>query len=110
MSKNYFIINEVIDVSSQIANSLYDPEHEQNTKDLPQVVKDSIQIFANCSTSLEKEWTCYCLFVLRKDTSLSENDIRNHNVEKMANKMMYSEALQDMFHRGYFPYPAEQRK
>nr|WP_142314886.1 SDR family NAD(P)-dependent oxidoreductase [Bacillus wiedmannii] len=110
LSKNYLVINEVIDVSSQIANSLYDPEHEQNTNGLPQVVKNSIRNFANCSTSLEKGWTSYCLFVLRKDTSLSEAEIRKCNVEKMTNKVMYPEALQDMLYRGYMPYPLNKEK
>ncbi|HEX3030049.1 MAG TPA: beta-ketoacyl synthase N-terminal-like domain-containing protein, partial [Clostridia bacterium] len=108
-SRYSLVIDEIIDVSPQIANYLYDPEHKQNTEHLPQVVKDSIQNFVNCSVSLERGWISYCLFKLKKDTIRSESERLEYNTAKMSNKVRYPEALKEMLDKGHIPYPQKNK-
>ncbi len=105
LSKHHLAIDEVIDVSPQIANFLYDPKFKQNTENLPQVARDTFQNYTNQSISLQKEWLSYCLFKLRKDTNYSESELCRHNAKKIAKKTPYSEALKEMLYCGHIPYP-----
>ena len=105
LSHNGMVIEEIIDVSPQIANFLYDPEYKENIKDLPEVVQAALQNFAHNSIALEKGWTSYCLFKLRKEADWDEELLRDYNSGKMYNKTPYAEALDKMLKRGHIPYP-----
>uniref|UniRef100_UPI0012DF6496 KS-MAT linker domain-containing protein n=1 Tax=Paenibacillus maysiensis TaxID=1155954 RepID=UPI0012DF6496 len=96
LAEHHLVLDEVIDVSKQVANSLHDPEHAENTKGLPEVVQNSIRNFANSSISLEKGWISYCLFVISKNSALSPAELREHNAKQMSNRTPYPEARRNM--------------
>ncbi|KEQ22512.1 hypothetical protein [Paenibacillus tyrfis] len=96
LAEHHLVLDEVIDVSKQVANSLHDPEHAENTKGLPEVVQNSIRNFANSSISLEKGWISYCLFVISKNSALSLAELREHNAKQMSNRTPYPEARRNM--------------
>jgi acyl carrier protein len=105
LSKHYLVIDEIIDVSPQVANFLYDPDIQQNTANLPKVARDTFQNYANQSVSLEKEWISYCLFKLKKDSNCSHQERCDHNTGKISKTTPYPAALAEMFKRGHIPYP-----
>ncbi len=105
LSENNLLIHEITDVSPQIANFLYDPEIEKNTKDVPEVVRDLFRNHANCSVSLEKGWISYCLFKLEKNTKLGEQELESYNLRKIDDKKPYSLALEEMLSQDNIPYP-----
>jgi acyl transferase domain-containing protein len=109
LSKHSLVIDEIIDVSPQIANFLYDSEFEENTKNFPEVVRDSFQKFANSSISLQKGWISYCLFKLKKDTNPGYQERWDYNANKISNKTPYPEALEEMLSRGHIPYPKNKK-
>ncbi|MET3210645.1 UNVERIFIED_CONTAM: PfaD family protein [Paenibacillus sp. PvR008] len=96
LAEHHLVLDEVIDVSKQVSNSLHDPEHAENTKGLPEVVQNSIRNFANSSISLEKGWISYCLFVISKNSALSPAELREHNAKQMSNRTPYPEARRNM--------------
>ncbi len=110
LSKHHLMIDEIIDVSPQVANFLYDPECEQNVKEFPKVTQDSFRNFANCSLSLENGWISYCLIKLSKDNKRSESMLRAYNAGKLSNPTPYPEAFEQMLHRKYVPYPKGKRQ
>lgn len=105
LSAHNLVIDEIIDVSPQVANFLYDPEFEENIKDFPEVAKNTLRNYANQSISLERGWISYCLLKLKKDAKSFESKLRNINACKIGNKIPYSEALKEMLSRGHIPYP-----
>ncbi len=105
LATNHLIIDEIIDVSQEIANFLYDPEVEQVTANMPQVVKDTYSNYANQAVSLEKGWISYCLFKLKKDVHSTNQQRKEHNAAKLASKTPYRQALSDMVRSGHIPYP-----
>lgn len=105
LSKHNLIIDEIIDVSREISNYLYDPEHAEHTKHLPKVSQDSYRNYANQAIALEKGWITYNLLKLRKDTQRSEQERRDYNTRKIANQTPYSHALDEMLRIGHIPYP-----
>ena len=105
LSEHGLIIDEIIDVSTEISNYLYDPEHAEHTKHLPQVSQDSYRNYANQAISLEKGWITYCLLKLKKDTRRSEQERREHNAQQIANQTPYAQALDEMLRIGHIPYP-----
>ncbi|MBB3120980.1 alpha/beta fold hydrolase [Pseudoduganella violacea] len=102
------VIDELIDVSPQIANFLYDPEAEANIAELPQVAKESFRNFANNYISLERGWVSYCLFRLRKEPGLSRAQRARINAERIAQPTPYPVALQRMRASGRSGYPLQQ--
>jgi acyl transferase domain-containing protein/acyl carrier protein len=105
LSEHDLIIDEIIDVSTEISNYLYDPEHAEHTKHLPKVSRDSYRNYANQAIALEKRWITYCLLKLKRDTRRSEQERREHNARQIANQTPYAEALDDMLRIGHIPYP-----
>ena len=105
LSKHHLVIDEIIDVSPQIANFLFDPELEQNIKGGSKVVQDTLRNYAHQSMALEKGWISYCLFKLRKDECLSDQERWDYNMGKLLNPTPYPEALEEMLDRGEIPYP-----
>ncbi|MCP4401849.1 MAG: SDR family NAD(P)-dependent oxidoreductase, partial [bacterium] len=109
LSKYQFVIDEMIDVSPQIANFLYDPECEQHTEGYPKVVRDALQNFAHTAISLEKGWVSYCLWKLKKDTKHSPRELLDHNAHKIATKTPYLEAVKEMLAQSHVPYPQNKK-
>ena len=105
LSQHDLIIDEIIDVSTEISNYLYDPEHAEHTKHLPKVSRDSYRNYANQAIALEKRWITYCLLKLKRDTQRSEQERREHNARQIANQTPYAEALDEMLRIGHIPYP-----
>ncbi len=105
LARHQLIIDEIIDVSPEIANFLYDPEFEQNIKDFPKVAQDTYRNYANQSMAIDKGWISYCLFKLRKEELFNPQECRDYNANKLSNMTPYSEALQNMLKKGHIPYP-----
>jgi 2-polyprenyl-3-methyl-5-hydroxy-6-metoxy-1,4-benzoquinol methylase len=105
LSKQHLIIDEIIDVSSQISNFLYDPEVELNIQNLSIVAQKTFRSYANQSISFDKGWISYCLFKIKKDDNLSNTACFHHNIEKLTNKTPYSVALDEMKKAGFSSYP-----
>ncbi|WP_429865112.1 SDR family NAD(P)-dependent oxidoreductase [Bacillus thuringiensis] len=105
LSEHNLIIDEIIDVSPEIANFLYDPFVDQNTIGLPEVTRDTYRNYANQSKSLENGWISYCLFKLKKETQMSREECSTYNATRIKNKTPYSVALEEMLTSGHIPYP-----
>lgn len=86
-------IYEIVDVSPEIANYLYDPEVEFNTKHLPLAGRDLLLRCAGQANMLDQGQLEYCLIKLEKRTHWSYMQIRNHNEAKIRYKTPYPEAL-----------------
>lgn len=99
-STNGLVVEKIIDVSEEIANFLYDPDYEKNTKDMPEVVKKGIKNFANNSIALEKKWTSYCLFQIKKAKYSTMEEIARYNHERFDNKIPYRIAALNMKQEG----------
>ena len=110
LSKYHLVIDEIIDVSAQISNFLYDPFFEENIKGLPDIGRDALQNFVHQAISLEKGWVTYSLFKLRKDEGLNHQERLNYNRDKISNQTPYPEALASMLKDGDIPYPKPNRK
>ncbi|MED1782019.1 beta-ketoacyl synthase N-terminal-like domain-containing protein [Brevibacillus fortis] len=110
LAEHQFVIDEIIDVSPQIANSLHDPEVEQYIKHLPKAVQDLYINTVNQSISLEKGWISYCLFKLKKAPHLAYTKRCEWNASKLSKKRPYPEALAEMVNSGYIPYPKKQTR
>jgi amino acid adenylation domain-containing protein len=109
LSKYHLVIDEIIDVSPEIANFLHDPDFEQNIKDLPEIGRDALQNFVHQAISLNKGWITYSLLKLRKDQDLSNEECVNHNRDKISNQTPYPEALASMLKDSRIPYPKTER-
>ncbi|MCP4021633.1 MAG: SDR family NAD(P)-dependent oxidoreductase, partial [Desulfobacteraceae bacterium] len=109
LSDHNLYLYELIDVSKEIANSQYDPEFEQNTKDLPRVVRDSFQNWTNNSIAMEKGFVSYCLFKIKKNTDLDQNDLRAHNASTISGPILYAHALERMqrLEKPFYPGPVK---
>ncbi|MEM7392032.1 MAG: beta-ketoacyl synthase N-terminal-like domain-containing protein, partial [Verrucomicrobiota bacterium] len=66
LSRHQLVIDELIDVSTQIANFQHDPDHDEITRDLPEVVRASLRNYANNAIALERGWINYCLFKIAR--------------------------------------------
>lgn len=105
LTQNGLEIDEIVDVSPQIANFLYDPAVEENIKDAPAVFAEHFRNFANQATSLDNGWLSYCLFKLTKSNGKSYSDLQQINTAKMAQQTPYLTALQAMKQSNHIPYP-----
>ena len=105
LTEHHLVVDELIDVSPQIANFLYDPEVKNNVKGLPRVVQDMYISYANQAHSLENGWISYCLFKLKKDSRRATTELWHENEHKIAHKTPYAQALAAMIKQGHVPYP-----
>ena len=105
LAKHHLVIDEIIDVSPQIANFQYDPEHENNVKDCPKVVRDSWRNYANNAIAIERGWLSYMLFRLRKDLYANVAELEQFNLAKLRAPKPYPVALQEMLELSHVPYP-----
>ncbi|WP_313917337.1 SDR family NAD(P)-dependent oxidoreductase, partial [Tahibacter sp.] len=90
------VLDEVIDVSPQIANYTHDPDFEANTVGMPQVVRDQFRVYANQSMALVRGWISYCLFKIRKEAALTREECLALNVSAWQAKVRYPDALDQM--------------
>ncbi|MCM3145749.1 beta-ketoacyl synthase N-terminal-like domain-containing protein [Brevibacillus sp. MER 51] len=110
LAEHQLVIDEIIDVSPQIANALHDPDVEQYIKHLPKAVQDLYINTVNQSISLERGWISYCLFKLKKAPHLAYTKRCEWNASKISKKRPYPEALAEMVNSGYIPYPKQQMR
>ncbi|MBA2649828.1 MAG: SDR family NAD(P)-dependent oxidoreductase, partial [Legionella sp.] len=104
LTKNHLAIDEIIDVSPQIANFQFDPDYKDHIKNLPKIVSDSYQNYANNAIALEKGWVSYCLFKMSK-SEVEEQELRQHNQNKITHLLSYPDSLEKMLKRGDISYP-----
>ncbi|QTD53418.1 SDR family NAD(P)-dependent oxidoreductase [Sulfidibacter corallicola] len=100
LSRHGLIIDELIDVSPEVANFLYDPEFEQHIQGFPKVVRDTYTNYVHQSHALNKNWISYCLIKLEKNDALSMQECVDRNRRKLAEPIPYAHALQEMLHPG----------
>ena len=93
ISTHGFEIEESVDLSAQIANSIDDPECEENTKDLPAVLRDSWRNWTNNAVAIGQGWVGYRLFRLRLNADLSSEDLRALNIQRFDSPTPYPQAL-----------------
>ncbi|HKO59093.1 MAG TPA: beta-ketoacyl synthase N-terminal-like domain-containing protein [Thermoanaerobaculia bacterium] len=100
-----FRVDELIDVSPQIANFLYDPEVEQNVRNLPQAVRDTYRSYAELSEALEKGLISYLLVRLKGDDAADDQQLADHNRAALHDPTPYPAALEAMLRRPHVDYP-----
>ncbi|MCP5007665.1 MAG: SDR family NAD(P)-dependent oxidoreductase, partial [Planctomycetes bacterium] len=105
ISKYFLEIDEIVNVSPQISNSLYDPDFEKNIKDLPKVVQDAYRNYANQSISLENGWFSYVLLKLKKNTQWNQQQIETYNLGRIKTPTPYPMALETMLKQPRIFYP-----
>nr|DAC82021.1 TPA_exp: polyketide synthase [uncultured bacterium] len=105
LSRHHLVIDEIIDVSPQIANFLYDPDFEENMEGLPKVTTDVYRNHVNQFIALEKGWITYSLFKLQKDHTCTDAERRRRNEDRLSRQRSYPKALMEMRKRGHIPYP-----
>ena len=96
ISAHGFEIEESVDLSAQIAHSIDDPECEDNTKDLPAVLRDSWRNWTNNAVAIHQGWVGYRQFRLRLNPLLSAEALRALNQQRFATPTLYPEALSAM--------------
>lgn len=100
LSRHGLVIDELIDVSPEVANFLYDPDFEQYIQGKPKVVRDTYTNYVHQSHALNKGWISYCLIKLQKNDALSLEQRKQLNRAKLASPIPYADALQEMLHPG----------
>ena len=98
-------IDEIIDVSPEIANFLYDPDLKDNIAGLPVVSQKSFTNYANQAVSLEKGWLSYVLIKLKRNQHWSQERIERHNLDKIQHSTPYAVALKAMLEQQDVHYP-----
>ncbi|MDO6526356.1 SDR family NAD(P)-dependent oxidoreductase [Motilimonas sp. 1_MG-2023] len=105
LSTHNLLIDEMIDVSQEIANFLYDPDLDRNTANVPQVARDTLKNYANQSIALENGFISYVLMKLVKNPGLDRQQLEATNRQRIRAKTPYSHALDEMLKVGHIPYP-----
>ncbi|HTD53810.1 MAG TPA: SDR family NAD(P)-dependent oxidoreductase, partial [Silvibacterium sp.] len=105
LSRHGLVLNSVIDVSPQIANFLHDPDYREVTRDLPELVQQTFQNYANQSRSLEQGWVTYCLLKVQKSDSGDFEELCRRNRNALDKPTPYPVALAAMRACGAVPYP-----
>ncbi|MBP2000171.1 polyketide synthase PksM [Paenibacillus shirakamiensis] len=105
LTTHHFKLEEIIDVSPEIANYLDDPECSRNTEHITPVARDSIRSYANNAISLRRGWIRYCLFKIRKNKMMSQRELSDYNHAKIAHPIPYAKAKQEMLQNATTLYP-----
>jgi acyl transferase domain-containing protein/enoyl-CoA hydratase/carnithine racemase/acyl carrier protein/SAM-dependent methyltransferase len=105
ISASGFRIDELVDVSPQIANFLYDPEVENNIRNLPQPVRDTYRDYAALSEALGQGFVSYVLVRLKAAGEWDDQQIAVHNQAVLRNPTPYPVALEAMLRRPRVDYP-----
>jgi len=104
LGENNLVVDEVIDVSEEIRNFLFDPKIEDNIKHLDQKSRDALKKYNKQILSLENGWVCYCLLKINKDPERrSDRERTAENLEKLKIIKSYREARREMME---VPFPA----
>ncbi|OHX14652.1 hypothetical protein BI347_14895 [Chromobacterium sphagni] len=94
LADNGLLLDDLVDLSPEIANYVFDPDVEKNVANFPEAARRSSRNFANMAISLREKWISYCLFRLTRDPlNRPLDELRAHNAAKMKNKTRYAEAL-----------------
>ncbi|WP_193173346.1 SDR family NAD(P)-dependent oxidoreductase [Nisaea nitritireducens] len=96
ISRHGLALDESVDLSAQIANSITDPECEENVKGLPKVLADSWRNWTNNAVAIERGWVGYRFFKMRRVTGWDEAALRRHNKAHFGAATGYPEALAAM--------------
>lgn len=105
LSRHGLVLTSVIDVSPQIANFLHDPDYREITRDLPELVQQTFQNYANQSRSLEQGWVAYCLLKIQKVDDGDSEELCRRNRDALDKPIPYPVALAAMRAGGPAPYP-----
>jgi polyketide synthase PksM len=93
LAEHGMIVQSVIDVSSEIANFLFDPDVENNIHSLPVIARDTLRSYANQVTSLQENWISYCLIrITHAHTERSYEDRVAWNSHQLTHKKAYRDA------------------
>jgi acyl carrier protein len=98
-------MEEIIDVSCEISNFLYDPGFKDNIKNLPELLRKTLTNYANQSVSLERGWLSYVLIKLKRNTERSPEKIESHNLRRLQDPTPYAVALKAMLSQRHIYYP-----
>ncbi|HEX8619040.1 MAG TPA: SDR family NAD(P)-dependent oxidoreductase, partial [Thermoanaerobaculia bacterium] len=98
-------IDELIDVSPEIANFLFDPDLKNNIGKLPEVTQKTLTNYANQSASLERGWLSYVLIKMKRNDTLTQEQLEAHNLQKIEAATPYPAALQEMLQQPHVHYP-----
>ncbi|WP_428242464.1 SDR family NAD(P)-dependent oxidoreductase [Gynuella sp.] len=96
LARHALRIDELIDVSPEIGNFVYDPDCDKNTAHLDKVAQDSFRNFTNQAISLERGWVSYVLLKLSKDSRMSVDQLLALNTARLASAIPYRQALEEM--------------
>ncbi|WP_226887029.1 SDR family NAD(P)-dependent oxidoreductase [Nisaea nitritireducens] len=84
-------ISEIVDVSREISNCLYDPDIEGTVRSLPEVARDTWRNYANQSAALERGQISYVLMKLNKSKETDAKTIRDKNRARVAAPALYAD-------------------
>jgi acyl transferase domain-containing protein/enoyl-CoA hydratase/carnithine racemase/acyl carrier protein/cyclopropane fatty-acyl-phospholipid synthase-like methyltransferase len=101
-----FKVDKFIDVSPQIANFLYDPDVEENVRNLPQAVRETYRSYAELSEAFETGVVSYVLVRLKVAADWDDQQLAAHNLAALRNPTPYPVALEAMLRRARVDYPA----
>ncbi len=76
LGENGLILEEAVDLSSEIANFLHDPNLEPNIVGLDAARQLEIRKYHRQGNSLEKRWVAYCALRVRKDRQAESSEQR----------------------------------
>ncbi|WP_441286885.1 SDR family NAD(P)-dependent oxidoreductase [Sorangium sp. KYC3313] len=97
LTASSLVVDDIVDLSPQIANYVFDPDVEKNIAHFPEAARRSSRNFANMAVSLREEWISYCLLRLTKaDPGWTADRLRAHNASKIAKKTPYAAALAEL--------------
>jgi 3-oxoacyl-(acyl-carrier-protein) synthase/acyl carrier protein/SAM-dependent methyltransferase len=105
MSQFQLKIDEIIDVSPEIANFLYDPNLREHIANLPEVTRKTLTNYANQSASLERGWLSYVLIKLKRNAGWSREQLESHNLQRIQDPTPYPVALEAMRRQQHVDYP-----
>jgi acyl transferase domain-containing protein/enoyl-CoA hydratase/carnithine racemase/SAM-dependent methyltransferase len=98
-------IDEIVDVSTEIANFLYDPDVKDNLGNLSEVSRRTFTNYANQSLSLDRGWLRYVLIKLKRNVEWGQEQLQSENLRKIQEPTPYRVALQAMLRRKQISYP-----
>ena len=98
-------IDEIIDVSPEISNFLYDPDAKDNIKQLSEIYQKTLTNYANQSSSLDRGWLSYVLIKLKRNLHWSQGQIESHNLARLQDPTPYAVALKAMLRQPRVFYP-----
>ncbi len=96
LSENNLQLVEVIDISPEITNFLYDPmfeKHSMNHDSGVEIIEDYHELYNNISTSLEKGLVSYFLMTCKKVDGYDVDNLKAFNLKKLNSAKLYCDVL-----------------